>query len=385
MAKHRLSREQERLLWEEHFRAPTLETRNALWAFYYPIVWSIAFKLADRLTANIAVDDLVGPGVFGLRDAIGGFDPTRGFQFRTYMGRRIRGAMLDWLRGYDFVPRLTRARVKKVEKARRRLEARLGQKPTDRELVAELGISLEEYAKLYVELAPALAVPEEDRMEGRLHLVRDLRAEDPPTAADRHDTAERLLAKLKGREVEVVELYYYRGLTLKEVGKVLGISESRACQVHYQAIARLKEIEMTKGKSKKQVPIRVEVGDPKVAPPSYSGPKMSPRVMLVMDACKCPPKKRREIWLNQSGRKVKPPAPLRKLKSQEGFVGLKRTIEKGLSLQVRAKQWNFGICARCWALPDRLLEAKAFASRAGGGRVMMMRSTLTVQAQVGGQ
>jgi len=381
--KPRVSKELEELLWGKHLRAPTLETRNALWELYYGIVWKIAFKLADRLTANVAVDDLVGPGTFGLLEALRLFDPARGFRFRTFMGKRIKGAMLDWLRNYDFVPRLTRARAKKVAQARHRLEALLGRKPTDRELVAELGITLEEFAKLYVELAPAMAIPEEDKWAGRLHLVRDSRVENPPEAADRHDTTERLLAKLKGRELEVVELYYYRGLTLKEAGKVLGISESRACQVHYNAITRLKEIEMKKRRPEQQIPVLVEVGDPKVAPPSYAGPKMNPRVFLVVEACKCPPGKRPEIWINERGQKVKP--PMKRLKSWATLAEAGQTIKESLGVDrvlhaIQYRQWRFGICARCWALPDKLLDAKAFASRAGGSRSpMVLRSTLTMK------
>src|SRR3989304_6129941 len=123
--KPRVTKEREELLWGEHLKAPTLETRNALWELYYGIVWKIAFKLSDRLPGNVTADDLAGPGTLGLLEALRQFDPARGFRFRTFMGKRIKGAMLDWLRNYDFVPRLTRTRLKKVEQARRRLEARL--------------------------------------------------------------------------------------------------------------------------------------------------------------------------------------------------------------------------------------------------------------------
>ena len=260
----RLSFEKSDALWREHLAAPTHETKNALWGFYYPVVEVVAERLARRLAASVQVGDLVGAGVFGLLNAIDRFDPARGFKFLTFARARIKGAMLDWLRKVDPVPRLTRTRLKRFQRARSAIEARHGRRATDREMALELEISLGELAALELELRPLLVQEEQgipfhvDVMELRL---ADASSEDPADRAHYRDFFDGCLRRLPARQQEILVMHYIRGWTLKEIGDALGFSESLISQLHSRALQVLRFGPVKKQRRGRQIgflsPLRV--------------------------------------------------------------------------------------------------------------------------------
>ncbi len=216
-------------------------------AQYAPLVKRIAHHMMARLPANVQVEDLVQTGMLGLLDAIQRYDATQGAQFETYASQRIRGAMLDGLRSSDWFPREVRRNSRRIEDAIHATEQRLGRTVSEREVADELGIPLEEYHKLLLEARGNQLVYYNDYDdEGEEHFL------------DRHcgDSASEPLARLMGesfhseltkaignlpeREKLVMALYYDEELNLKEIGEVLGVGESRVCQLHSQAIARLR-------------------------------------------------------------------------------------------------------------------------------------------------
>ena len=213
----------------------------------WPMVRYVADKMKERLPHNVDVEELQASAAAGLLDAIRRFDPARGVKFESYAPHRMRGWILDDLRAKDWVPRLTRARSNRVEQALQKLERELGRIPTDQELAGELGISREEFEQLRREVDGAYLVPLKKRQlekePGRftVDLQPDLSAETPLELASRADLWARLKHILPPKQVEILELYYSDDLTLKQIGRLLGLSESRVCQLHAKAIAILKE------------------------------------------------------------------------------------------------------------------------------------------------
>lgn len=236
-------------LWKEFGRAPTQRVRDRLVLHYAPLVKYVAGRVGTGLPTHIDVADLIQSGIFGLVDAIEKFDPDRGLRFETYAMQRIRGAILDDLRSQDWVPRVVRSRAREVERAHDRLGARLRRTPTDAEVAAELGITVRELRDLYGQLrltsvialdnlvgansengSPAETLPDEDAVDPAAVLVdRD----------NRRQLAE-AIAQLSERDRIVVSLYYFESLTLAEIGKVLGVTESRVSQLHTRAVLRLR-------------------------------------------------------------------------------------------------------------------------------------------------
>jgi RNA polymerase sigma factor for flagellar operon FliA len=197
----------------------------------------------------VDVADLVQSGIFGLVDAIEKFDPDRGHRFEAYATQRIRGAILDELRAQDWVPRSVRGRAREIERALEGLGAQLQRAPTDGELADELGIELAELKRTYerLRMTSVLALDElmiTDRGSGSLaDTLRDHGAADPVTALLDHDTRRQLaeaVAQLAEKERTVVSLYYFENRTLAEIGRALGVTESRACQLHTRAVLRLR-------------------------------------------------------------------------------------------------------------------------------------------------
>ena len=195
---------------------------------------------------------LVSYGIFGLIDAIEKFDLTRSIKFETYAISRIKGAIIDELRAIDWIPRSVRYKAREVEKAYAALEARLHRTPTETEVAAELGIALEDLHQIFsqVSFVNVVALDELLNVGGergdKLSLVdtlEDTKAEDPVATFETEET-KYLLAKaintLPEREKIVVTLYYYEGLTLAEIGQVLGVTESRICQMHTKAVLQLR-------------------------------------------------------------------------------------------------------------------------------------------------
>jgi RNA polymerase sigma factor FliA len=212
------------------------------------LVKRLAFQLMAKLPASVQVDDLIQNGMIGLLDAINRFEEGMGAQFETYAAQRIRGAMLDGLRDNDWVPRSVRREMRRVEEAIHRLEHEHGRPPSEGELAAALGVTLGEYQKVLLEARGHQLIYLEDlsgeQDESYLDRVCAAPATSDPVAelegADIRRALARGIEALPEREKTVMALYYDQELNLKEIGEVLGVTESRVCQLHSQAVARLR-------------------------------------------------------------------------------------------------------------------------------------------------
>jgi RNA polymerase sigma factor for flagellar operon FliA len=226
--------------------------RERLILHYSPLVKYVAGRVGIGLPANIEHADLVSYGIFGLIDAIEKFDLDRAIKFETYAISRIRGAIIDELRAIDWIPRSIRTKARDVEKAYARLESQLHRTPSEAEVAAEMGISLEELQSIFgqVSYVNVVALDELLTVGGekgeKISLVdtlEDTKAEDPILAFESEETKyllNRAINLLPEREKIVVTLYYYEGLTLAEIGEVLGVTESRICQLHTKAVLQLR-------------------------------------------------------------------------------------------------------------------------------------------------
>lgn len=225
--------------------------REAAILQYAPLIKYIAHRLAMRLPPHISIEDLVSAGVLGLMDALDKYDPKKKVQFKTYAEFRIRGAMLDELRSLDWVPRSIRQKSTQLEKTLARLEKDKGGAVEDEEVASEMGLSLEAYYDLLNEIKGVSLLDLEEIHQK----LSDLSEEDPLGFFEDepdHDPLEKLrVEELKGilaraietlspKEQQVLSLYYYEELTLKEIGEVLGYTESRICQIHGKAILKLR-------------------------------------------------------------------------------------------------------------------------------------------------
>lgn len=238
--------------WLRYKQQGDISARDNLITQYVYLVRQVAGRLSMGLSSQVELDDLIGNGVLGLLDAIEKFDPTRGVKFETYAVTRIRGAILDGLRAMDWVPQSVRQKSRMLEKTYQKLEQELARPASDQEVAQALGLNNLEYDRLLVEVSHTSLFYLEDMWLGEssdddsLRIIDTL--EDPtieePTARLEHEELKNLLAeaidKLPDRERLVISLYYYEALTLKEIGAVLGLSESRISQLHTKAILRLR-------------------------------------------------------------------------------------------------------------------------------------------------
>src|SRR5213080_88259 len=239
-------------LWREFKASGEERLRERLILHYSPLVKYVAGRVGVGLPPNIEQADLVSYGIFGLIDAIEKFDIERAIKFETYAISRIKGAIIDELRAIDWIPRSVRYKAREVEKAYAALEARLHRTPTEPEVAAELGIGLEDLHQIFsqVSFVNVIALDELLIVGGergdKLSLVdtlEDTKAEDPVQAFETEETKyllARAINTLPEREKIVVTLYYYEGLTLAEIGQVLGVTESRICQMHTKAVMQLR-------------------------------------------------------------------------------------------------------------------------------------------------
>jgi RNA polymerase sigma factor FliA len=233
-------------LWVEFQKVRDPAIKNILSEEYYPIVRYVAEKMIERLPHNVQVEDLVSAGVFGLFDAIDKFDLSRGVKFETYCVNRVRGSMLDELRHMDWVPRLTRARANKLEEAYSKLEKLNGRAPTDVELARELHISVDQLDELFREVSGASIVSmgrrtlDKDPNQVGVDIMEDEKIEGPLPANMRRDLLEFCKKRLSTKERYILMMYYFEDLTLKEIGQILDLSESRVCQLHAKLISRLR-------------------------------------------------------------------------------------------------------------------------------------------------
>lgn len=240
----------DRDLWRAYKLHGDRTARDELIVRYAPLVKYVAGRMAVHLARRVEEDDLVGYGACGLIDAIERFDPWRGVRFETYAIARIRGAMIDGLRAMDWVPASLRHKSKQVERAMRDLENRLGRSATDEEIAAELGWTMEEFHEQMNALAGTSVLSVEDIWATGEELVgpatpdmKDERGVNPLDEAEWASKREELaeaIDRLPDREKMVITLYYYEGLTVKEIAKVLGVSPSRVSQIHTRAVMRLR-------------------------------------------------------------------------------------------------------------------------------------------------
>ena len=216
---------------------------------YAPMVKKIASILIARLPASIELDDLIQVGIIGLIDAARQFDPSQGFQFETFASQRVRGAMLDELRREDWLPRQVRRQAKQIEEAIANLEQRLGHQPLESEIAQALGMSLADYQVQLGECKGLALLHYEDLGEdsgdalNNLATLIDSGIPDPLAILSDDSFRQSLIdaiANLPERDQLIMALYYEQELNLKEIGAVLGVSESRVCQLHSQAIVRLR-------------------------------------------------------------------------------------------------------------------------------------------------
>ncbi len=239
-------------LWRRYKREPDKELRDRLILTYAPLVKYVAGRLGAGLPAHVDESDLVSYGLLGLIDAIERYDPDRDVKFETYAISRIRGAIIDELRSMDWVPRSIRARARDIEKAITQLEAQLLRAPTDEEIAAKLGVSEDELDEALLEISRSSIAALDELWSNptgsgdTVALVDTL--EDPHAvrpggeleATEVRELIGEAIAALPEREKLVITLYYYEELTLREIGEVLGVTESRVSQLHTKAILRLK-------------------------------------------------------------------------------------------------------------------------------------------------
>ncbi|WP_374675171.1 RNA polymerase sigma factor FliA [Ideonella sp.] len=221
---------------------------NAMLKQYSPLVRRLAHQMIAKLPANVELDDLIQVGMIGLHDAMGRYDAEQGVQFETFATQRIRGAMLDELRGSDWMSRGNRRQQREIEAAVHRLEQKLGRAPQESEIAKELGVSLTEYQDTLTKVRGTQLVYLED-MSGEEgsddFLDRHVAQEDANPLAQLQDHRMRsalveAIKKLPEREQYVMSMYYEHDMNLKEIAAVLGVTESRVCQLHSQSIARLR-------------------------------------------------------------------------------------------------------------------------------------------------
>lgn len=221
---------------------------NAMLKQYSPLVRRLAHQMIAKLPANVEIDDLIQVGMIGLADAMTRFDAAQGVQFETFATQRIRGAMIDELRGADWMSRGSRKHQRDIETALRKLQQRLGRTPHESEIAKEMGLSLSDYQELLGKVRGTQLVYLEDMSgddgDGDF-LDRHLVDEDAGPMALLQDRRmrEALVAAIKQlpeREQFVMSMYYEQDMNLKEIAAVLGVTESRVCQLHSQSIARLR-------------------------------------------------------------------------------------------------------------------------------------------------
>jgi RNA polymerase sigma factor for flagellar operon FliA len=214
---------------------------------YAPLVKRIAYHMMARLPASVEVDDLIQVGLIGLMDAVARFDGTQGAQFESYATQRIRGSMLDELREADWLPRHVRQKSRQIEAAIHRLEQRNGKAPSEQEISAELGMPIDQYQSMLgdVKCSQLLYYEDFSDEDSADFLERYLAdgSSDPLSVLEDEGFRASLVAaihNLPERERSMMGMYYEQDMNLKEIGAVLGVSESRVCQLHSQAVARLR-------------------------------------------------------------------------------------------------------------------------------------------------
>jgi RNA polymerase sigma factor for flagellar operon FliA len=239
-------------LWRRYKSSGDERARERLVVAYSPLVKYVAGRMGSGLPAHVEESDLISYGLGGLISAIERFDLSREIKFETYAITRIRGSIIDELRTLDWVPRSVRAKAREIERANMKLEAKLQRAPTDEEIANELSMSIETFHESLLQISNSTIVALDELWNvsdatgdsvSLLDTLPDRGAPDPQMLVDQSELRDRIadaIAALPEREKLVVALYYYENLTLREIGEVLGVTESRVSQLHTKAVLRLR-------------------------------------------------------------------------------------------------------------------------------------------------
>jgi RNA polymerase sigma factor for flagellar operon FliA len=239
-------------LWRRYKDDDDQKARERLVLAYAPLVKYVAGRMSSGLPAHVEEADLISYGLLGLISAIERFEPAREIRFETFAITRIKGSIIDELRSLDWVPRSVRAKAREIERANAKLEHHLHRAPSDQEMSAELGVTVDEFQDSLTRISNSSVVALDELWTvsdasgdqvSLLDTIQDPAAVDPAQEMDLTDMKDRLadaIARLPEREKLVVALYYYENLTLREIGEVLGVTESRVSQLHTKAVLRLK-------------------------------------------------------------------------------------------------------------------------------------------------
>lgn len=249
--------EDEYKLWKKYKRTKNRALREEIVKRYLYLVKYVAGRVAIGLPPNVEFNDLVSYGILGLFDAITKYDVTQGNKFETYAVSRIRGSIMDELRKLDWAPRLLRKKAREIEKKSRELEEKLGRAPQDDDLARGLKISVDELNNIYSELNSTTFLSldevwqndEGNKPISRLQTIEDSIHSNQFQFVHQNEVKELLagsIDELPEREKLVIVLYYYENLTLREIGEVLNVSESRVCQIHTKVVLRLRSQLMKK-------------------------------------------------------------------------------------------------------------------------------------------
>jgi RNA polymerase sigma factor FliA len=239
-------------LWRRYKDDRDEKARERLVLAYAPLVKYVAGRMSSGLPSHVEESDLISYGLLGLISAIERFEPEREIKFETFAITRIKGSIIDELRSLDWVPRSVRTKAREIEKANAKLEHSLHRAPTDQEMAKELDVTVDEFQESLVRISNSSVVALDELWTvsdssgdqvSLLDTIQDPQAADPATEMDTTEMKDRLadaIARLPEREKLVVALYYYENLTLREIGEVLGVTESRVSQLHTKAVLRLK-------------------------------------------------------------------------------------------------------------------------------------------------
>ena len=234
-------------LWKEYMSTKNSEIRDKIILEYAPLVKIVAGRLSIYLGYNVEYDDLVGYGIFGLIDAIDKFNYDKGVKFETYASLRIRGAILDQIRKMDWIPRSLRQKQKKMEAAISKIETQYGRPAKDEEIASELGIETEELISWQgqAKITNIISLDEfvEAAGEKEVNAIKSNSYEQPESIALKNEIKQQLMDSLEtltDKERKVILLYYYEELTLKEISRILEVSESRVSQLHTKALQKMK-------------------------------------------------------------------------------------------------------------------------------------------------
>lgn len=227
-------------LWDDYSRTKSKVAKDRLTVHYHGLVYEVAAKMISGMPTNVEMDDLVGDGMFGLIDAIGKFEPSRGVRFEAYASFRIKGSIIDGLRSIDWVPRSVRTKARDLHEANEELMIELGRFPTDEELAAHLELTEDELRTVRMDVDRSTPPTLLDPMVNEYGM---LDADSDPSEMQINDEVSDVLVDaisgLDGRSKAILALYYVENMTLKEIGNVLGVTESRVCQLQSKLLQAL--------------------------------------------------------------------------------------------------------------------------------------------------